>query len=339
MIKYFCASVFLSFPFYSFAQISAKDYEIIEKKCNKISYAIAESSYKKSVLLFETKRESADFEELYRTMIDSKCDLYKPIFFKYWTEYKDMSDYAFEKYFLNKPENYAVFLKGLYTDRYYDEIEMRDHSFVSLLKYLYSVSPKDFENYMDRVFADNGILSSGFTYIFSFLIEEKMVEQYRDRLITYALNTNGHFENIITFLYFNSQDRKPFVELLEKTQNHWSRLDNYRIKSYFTFLKNINLPFKNTNPDFNVDDEFNIKINFEKVIGDLQRKGAIGENPSIHAFTDFHPYEKGQLIPTLRKMEQENKIHFLRNATDKEIEWYKRQENISNPDGILILTL
>lgn len=340
MIKYFCTLATLCSFHYSFAQMSAEDYEIIEKKCNKASLAVAESSYKKSVVLFETQRNSADFEELYKTMIDSKCDLYKPVFFRYWTEHKDMSDYAFEKYFLNKPENYAVFLKGLYADKYYDEFEMRDNSFVSLLKYLYTVSPKDFEDYMDKVFADTGTLGHNHYQVLSFLKQEKLTEKYREKLFGYARMKNAHFLDIITFLFFSLEDMKPMAGLLEETQDYWNTLDNFRRAGYYQLLKKYALTFKNTNPQFELDAEYHTKINFEKAIGDLRNKGAIGDNPTIYSYSEIHNYPKGELIPTLQKLEKENKIDIIRlPLSANEIEGFKREYHISNPDGILILSL
>lgn len=193
----FCSLSFIIFnSIFLSAQINEKEYKIIETKCSKNSYLIAESAYKKSAFL-KAKNNFTDFEELYRTLLDSKCNLYKPILIRYWSEHKNMSDYVFENYFLNKPENYKDFIKGIYTDNYYTEQEMNEYSFISLLKYLYSVSPKDMEDYMNVVFSNDGKISSTFIDFFDFLKQEKLLEKYKGNLLQYVLYKKQNFVALI----------------------------------------------------------------------------------------------------------------------------------------------
>lgn len=335
----FCSLSFLIFnSIFISAQISEKDYEIIETKCSKNSYLVAESSYKKSALL-KAKNNFTDFEELYRTLLDSKCNLYKPILIRYWSEHKTMSDDVFENYFLNKPENYKDFIKGFYTDNYYTEQEMNEYSFISLLKYLYSVSPKDMEDYMTVVFSNDEKISSTFLYFFDFLQQEKLTEKYKGNLFQYVLYKKLNFTALITFLFTYLKDTKPVAEVLEKTQDHWNRLDNSRRTGYYYFLKRDRLLFKNNNPDFELDKDYTTKINFEKVINDLKAQGLIGNNPVIYAFSKIQSYEKGQLIPTLQKMEAEYKIDLFQALTPKEVKEFNRLNDINNPDGVLYISL
>lgn len=335
----FCSFSFLIFnSIFLSAQMSEKDYEIIETKCSKNSYLVAESSYKKSALL-KAKNNFTDFEELYRTLIDSKCNLYKPILIRYWGEHKNMSDYVFENYFLNKPENYKDFIKGIYTDNYYTEQEMNEYSFSSLLKYLYSVSPKDLEDYMNVVFSNDEKIGSTFPSFFYFLEQEKLIEKYKGNLLQYVLYKKQNFTALVTFLFTYLKNTKPLAEVLEKTQDHWNRLDNSRRTGYYYFLKRDHLLLKNNNPDFELDKDYTTKINFEKVINDLKAQGLIGNNPIIYVFSKIQPYEKGQLIPTLKKMEAEYKIDIFQALTLKEFKEFNRVNDINNPDGVLYVSL
>lgn len=209
---------FLNF-FIAFCQTGDEDIDVIENKCNKQSLLYAQKLYEKALAKGLEYNTIPNIDEIYRVITkNNNCVIYKPLIFRIWTEQKYINRKAFEKYFLNNPNNYDTFKKGLFINQLFVPDINDDGLSKEIMQFVYSYSKEDFRRLVSESLSSDPQKMGSITFpVLFFLRDKKLFGDYQDIIFDAARKENVFFDLIIQLLFKSFDDKEAIKNLLIET--------------------------------------------------------------------------------------------------------------------------